>query len=179
MLDLCCGLGGASCAQRERGWRVIRVDRNRDVAPDVVADIRQLPMRPFTVDLLWASPDCTEFTMWDIGFPRAVARRREPDLSTARAVLSLVEQWRPRFYCVENVRGSRRFLTPIFGAVRARAGGHYLYGNLPLLVSAQLDRKNSSRGRAHDRRRDHLLRSRVPYGLSLDVALTVERLIGG
>ena len=26
MLDLCCGLGGASRAMRERGWEVVTVD---------------------------------------------------------------------------------------------------------------------------------------------------------
>ncbi len=160
----------------ERGWRVIRVDVKRDVAPDVVSDVRALALRTFPIDLLWASPDCSEFTPWDMGFPRAVARRRQPDLSVARAILSLVDEWNPKWWVVENVRGSRRFLTPLFGPVRARAGGHYLYGNLPLLVSAQLDRKNSARGRAHDRRLDHLLRAQVPHGLSLNVALTVERL---
>lgn len=41
MLDLCCGLKGASAAMRDRGWEVVR------------------GRRP---DLVWASPPCTEFS---------------------------------------------------------------------------------------------------------------------
>ncbi len=44
MLDLCCGLGGASRPMVERGWRVVRVDNRDDCAADVVADMRALPL---------------------------------------------------------------------------------------------------------------------------------------
>ena len=41
MIDLCSGLGGASAAMRERGWRVVTVDNEATFSPDVVADVRE------------------------------------------------------------------------------------------------------------------------------------------
>ena len=61
-LDLCSGLGGASQPALDRGWKVIRLDLDRSFRPDIVADVRQLPLKPFHVDVLWASPPCTDFT---------------------------------------------------------------------------------------------------------------------
>jgi len=60
-LDLCSGLGGASQPALDRGWRVIRVDIEPRFKPDVVADIRNLPLMPFGIDVLWVSPSCDEF----------------------------------------------------------------------------------------------------------------------
>jgi hypothetical protein len=57
-LDLCSGLGGASQPALDRGWRVIRVDIDPRFKPDIVADVRALPLKPFHVDVLWASPPC-------------------------------------------------------------------------------------------------------------------------
>ena len=60
-LDLCSGLGGASQPALDRGWKVIRVDIDPRFKPDIVADVRALPLKPFHVDVLWASPPCQEF----------------------------------------------------------------------------------------------------------------------
>ena len=56
MLDLCCGLGGASRAMQERGWDVIRVDINPEFSPDIVADITTFHYTGPQPDLVWASP---------------------------------------------------------------------------------------------------------------------------
>ena len=39
MLDLCCGLKGASQAMKSAGWSVLTVDIDERFAPDVVADL--------------------------------------------------------------------------------------------------------------------------------------------
>jgi hypothetical protein len=54
MLDLFAGLGGASQAMIDRGWRVVRVDLEPRLRPDVVADVAHLPLR-WQPDLLWAA----------------------------------------------------------------------------------------------------------------------------
>jgi site-specific DNA-cytosine methylase len=175
MLDLCCGLGGASRAMRERGWRVVGVDNLIDVRPDVVADVRALPLSPFQLDLLWASPPCAEFSLWRLPWKQAIRLRREPDLSIAFAVRDEIARWRPRFWIVENVWASRPWLTPIFGQVRAMVSGHVLWGNLPGLVP-QFHRfgteTKETRGPSKLR---HQLRAIIPHEISLAVAIATER----
>src|SRR5271165_5287920 len=61
-LELCSGLGGASQPALDRGWKVIRVDIDPHFKPSIVADVRALPLKPFHVDVLWASPPCQEFS---------------------------------------------------------------------------------------------------------------------
>ncbi|GAI29454.1 unnamed protein product, partial [marine sediment metagenome] len=62
MVDLCCGLKGASKAMTERGWTVITLDISPDFEPDIVADVRGWSYQGETPDLVWASPPCNEFS---------------------------------------------------------------------------------------------------------------------
>ncbi len=175
MLDLGCGLGGASRAMRERGWRVIRVDWKDDVAPDVVADMRALPFRRFPVDLLWVSTSCSQFTVWRLPYRTAVRARRPIDLSVELAVREFIAQLGPRFWVVENVYASREWLTPIFGPVRWMSGSHVLWGNLPGLLPQVHNHGKALFARTGRYRSRHLLRSVVPYELSLSLAIATER----
>ena len=60
MLDVCCGLKGASCAMFDRGWEVLSVDINPHFSPDVVADVRTWHYHGPSPDLVWCSPPCTD-----------------------------------------------------------------------------------------------------------------------
>lgn len=177
MLDLCCGLGGASAAMRARGWRVIGVDNLEAVLPDVVADARALPLRDLQLDLLWASIPCEKFAITVMPWHRERAALNPPDLSCALAVRTELEKRRPRVWVVECVRASRRWLSPIFGPVRAMVDGHVLWGNLPGLIP-QFHR---SGGRTKEsfgpQKLRHQKRSIIPYEISLAVALATERRI--
>jgi hypothetical protein len=175
MLDIGCGLGGASRAMRERGWRVIRVDWMADIAPDVVADMRALPFRKIAVDLLWVSTSCSQFTNWRLPWKTCVAARRPIDLSCELSAKEFIAQLGPRFWVVENVYSSREHLTPIFGPVRVQSGSHALWGNLPGLMPQVWNHdKSTYRSRFKGRKR-HLLRSVIPYDLSLALAIATER----
>lgn len=66
MLDLCCGLGGASKAMKERGWDVITVDIDPEFNPTIVADLRTFHYSGPRPDLVWASPPCTEFSKYSM-----------------------------------------------------------------------------------------------------------------
>lgn len=88
-LDLCSGLGGASQPALDRGWRVIRVDIDARFRPDLVADIRALPLRPFHIDVLWASPPCAEFTRQSL--PWFKGKYPSPSLDLVRAAFSVVK----------------------------------------------------------------------------------------
>jgi hypothetical protein len=131
-VDLCSGLGGASQPALDRGWRVIRVDINPRFKPDVVADIRALPLRPFPIDVLWASPPCQEFSKH--GMRCFYPNPPEPSLAIARAVGQMISELMPRFWCVENVWAARPWLVKVFGPVRAMPPGHALWSNLGFLL---------------------------------------------
>jgi len=140
-LDLCCGLKGASQPAIDRGWKVICVDIDPRFKPDIVADVRALPFRPYRgtlwiehrrVDVLWASPPCTEFSKF--GLRCFYPNPPEPDLSIVRAIKETLRTFSPRFWCVENVWASRPWLTKIFGPVRARPPGHAIWSNLAFLL---------------------------------------------
>ena len=131
-LDLCSGLGGASQPALDRGWRVIRVDIDPRFKPDIVADVRALPLKPFHVDVLWASPPCTEFSKH--GLRCFYPDPPEPDLSISWGAWGAICLLRPKFWVVENVWASRPWLGKIFGPVRARPPGHALWSNLAFLL---------------------------------------------
>lgn len=131
MLDLCCGLGGASAPMIERGWKVVRVDIEAWLKPDVVADVRALPFRQLHIDLFWASPPCTEFSKWNLPWWKHQA---VPSMELVEACISARDYFAPRFWVVENVMASRQWLTPRLGPPRALCSGHVLWSNLPLLI---------------------------------------------
>lgn len=175
MIDMGCGLGGASRAMRERGWRVIRLDNHADVTPDVVGDMRSPPFRKFHVDLLWVSTSCAQFTIQRLPFGRAVRARKPIDLSCELAVKSFIDYLSPTFFVVENVYASRKWLSPIFGPVRWLSGSHCLWGKLPgLLPQCHYHQKTLCSHKGGDRSR-HLMRSVIPYELSLALAIAAER----
>lgn len=177
MFDLGCGLGGASAAMRDRGWIVYRIDREHDVKAERHCDLRNLISLPGGIDLLWASTSCAQFTVTALPFASAVNARRPIDLSVELAVRRLIDQSKPHYWLVENVPSSRRWLTPIFGPVRCRTGGHVLWGNLPLMVSPVAFHKRKLDYVMWHSRRRHLLKSKIPYELSEAIAKTVESLV--
>lgn len=131
-LDLCSGLGGASQPALDHGWKVIRVDIDPRFRPDIVADVRALPLGAFPIDVLWASPPCVEFSKF--GLRCFYPNPTPPDLSIVRAVKNFIERTGPRFWWVENVRASRPWLQEFFGPVRANIPGHSLWSNQIVLL---------------------------------------------
>lgn len=141
-LDLCSGLGGASQPALDRGWKVIRIDIDRRFKPDIVADVRSLPLKPFPVDVLWASPPCQDFSKH--GLRCFYPNPADPDISIALGVQRAIERFQPRYWVVENVWSSRPWLSQIFGMVRAMPPGHALWSNLGFLLPNIDPHKSSS-----------------------------------
>jgi len=74
IIDLCCGIGRFESDDAE----VIRIDIDPKTKPDIVADIRYLPLKPgLKPKHCHASPPCTYFSKarrWGIGWnPKGVA----------------------------------------------------------------------------------------------------------
>lgn len=162
-LDLCSGLGGASQPALDRGWHVIRVDIDARFKPDIVADVRALPLKPFHVDVLWASPPCNDFSKW--GMLRTFyPNPPEPSLEIVEAIAGIVGYWEPAWYIVECTSGAQRFFRDVLqlGAWKARSGSHYLWGKLPGLIP----QSQSHKGGDYKDWRSRLRRVREAAGLS-------------
>ena len=167
MLDLFAGMKGASAAMKERGWTVITVDNNPSLNPDIVADISQYHYEGPTPDLIWASPPCTEFTKLTFPWLRESAR---PDTSLAMETKRIITETNPRYWVVENVRGSVPYFSPIFGRLQKKSGNRYLWGNFPIFDCTPLYGKRHGWKSAAQR-------AKIPYSLSLSLCLSVERSI--
>lgn len=163
MIDLFSGRGGASRVMRQRGWRVLSVDLDPRFRPDIIADVRQLPLRlGARPDLLWASPPCTEFSKLDMPWSRPTAP--EPSLACVEATYAAVHALRPRFWVLENVRGA----IPYIGRPTYSACPIFLWGDFPPL---QYRRRPYKVKRRHD---DPSYRAALPEDLSWAVASAIE-----
>jgi len=147
MIDLFSGLGGASQPFVDHPkWNVIRVELSKlcsHVPHTVIGDVMDdclINGLPLEVDLLWMSPPCTEFST------ARVPQIENPDLTLVKRCLDLVEILRPKYWVLENVRGSIKHLLPILGEPRTIIGGKYiLWGNFPLF-SANIDKHSKMEG---------------------------------
>lgn len=129
MLDLCCGLKGASQAMSEAGWDVVTLDVEAKFNPDVVANLNTWEYTGPTPDLIWASPPCTEFSRESMPWCRT---GKHPDMALVMACKRVIEQTRPKYWVIENVRGAIKYFRPIFGPPRASFGPFFLWGVFPL-----------------------------------------------
>lgn len=160
MLDLFAGLGGASAAMRERGWRVTTVELDPAFRPDVVGDVARLPIRG-TFDLLWASPPCTEYARESMPWCRT---GRTPDDTLWRATVAAIAALRPRWWVIENVRGAVRY----HGHPTRTYGPVFLWGCMPpfsAVVKPWKERLSSKRKAE---------RARIPYSISHGLAVACE-----
>lgn len=117
VLDLFCGLGGATNAFRDRGHEVLGIDNNPDLEPDRVADVRDLDADELQEegpwDLVWASPPCPTFSVMTISvYHDAEGRPDHPRTHEALALvhdtLALIERLDPRAFVMENPLGMLR-----------------------------------------------------------------------
>jgi len=65
LLELFSGTGSIGKVFREHGWRVTSVDIRANFEPDICIDVLKLTpdMVPGHVDLMWASPPCTHYSI--------------------------------------------------------------------------------------------------------------------
>jgi hypothetical protein len=123
-LDLCCGLGGWGAPFREADdWRSAGLDIRADLEADVVGDVRSLP---FSVSptLLTMSPPCTEFSRYSMPW----LDEPNPDMSLVEACLDAVQELRPTWWVLENVRGLKQYWSR---EEAVRVGPYYLWGEFP------------------------------------------------
>lgn len=123
VLELFCGTKSISKAFAERGHEVYTVDWEKGFDPTLCADIGTLTAEQIIAlcggvpDVIWASPDCTTYSVAAISYHR----RREPSgnlkavtdyaqqCDTINAhVVQLIKELNPRYWFIENPRGGMR-----------------------------------------------------------------------
>jgi len=169
MLDLFCGSGGASAAFRAAGWRVVGVDVDPEVRPDVVADLSKWSWSGERPDFVWASPPCEDFTRRFL--PWLAAKHPDPPtqaLALVAAATRIIRETAPRWWAVENTRGSIRWL----GTPDQTAGPFMLWGNLPPLGLGGFSVLNQGKERMSSAAKKR--RASIPLLLSATMLQAIE-----
>lgn len=123
VLELFCGTKSISKAFAARGHEVYTVDWEKDFEPTLCADIGTLTkdkiieMCGGIPDVIWASPDCTTYSVMAIslhrhkepnGNLRAVTDYAKQCDSINTHVVNLIKEIAPRYWFIENPRGGMR-----------------------------------------------------------------------
>lgn len=155
--DLCSGTGAATMPFVEHLHQVDRFDLP-------YGDITKLQFEKGQYDFIWASPPCPEYSRVSMPFHGGWS---SVDLGLWEHCLRLIEDARPRFYIIENVRGAAYF----WGAPQARCGSFWLWGRMPEWPRG-VYRKGWRTVRSPK------LRARVPRALALQVRDIIEKAFG-
>lgn len=134
VLELFAGTRSIGRAFEKRGHKVYSVEWNRDFPDiDLYADIGKITANRIiklcggVPDVIWASPDCTTYSVAGISHHRT----QEADGNLApvgeyarfcdgvnRHLLDLIEELKPRLYFIENPRGGLRKMDFMRGLYR-------------------------------------------------------------
>jgi len=161
-VDLCCGLGGWQAPFREDpSWRSVGLDVDPDVQPDILADVRELPL-DCNPTLVTASPPCQEFSL--IQHPKI--EPGDADYSIWQGCESAIQTLDPDWWAIENVRGAIRHMGPPTG----RYEPYYLWGYYPPMDVGEMPQKTSENRTIPDAQQA----SKIPYGLARALKRAVE-----
>ena len=125
VLELFCGTKSISNAFKERGHEVFTVDWEKSFSPTLCADIGNLTadqikeMCGGVPDVIWASPDCTTFSIAAIShhrtrsadgvlLPKSDYAKRCDEID--KNVIALIAELKPKYWFIENPRGGMRNL---------------------------------------------------------------------
>ena len=152
VIDLFSGLGGwTQSFIKSHKYQVERYDSDpwlRDVENTEIVDLTQEKIEyPDCIPaphLLVGSPPCYEFSLAHSA-PRSIAMRNgekfTPSMDCVLAFCEHVENLNPKFWLMENVKGSAEFINPIMGEPRQIIGPFILWGNFPLLDISESELK--------------------------------------
>jgi len=189
MVDMFSGLGGASESFfQSKDWVVWRYDNNpllKDVPASIISDY----MFQFVVNghegkeinLLWASPPCTDFSGgW--ASPKSkhsrIKGKKEkysPDLTLLKKTIETIDIVKPKTWVIENVVGAIKYFEPLLGKPTQIIGSVVLWGNFPLL-SLPADfkelKKHKDKGSKNPLRSNY--RAIIPFEISDELRKTLQ-----
>jgi len=162
VLDLFSGLGGFSEAFLLNNDEVLRIENNPllcEVPHTTLMDVRKLrdiiaegiaegDLNPYLsgIDVIVASPPCYEFSL-AFSSPQGLASRDgsfqdySPDMELIEITLEIIDMLKPRYWIIENVRGSIRHFAKIGLEPRQKFQAYVLYGNFPKFKPPILETK--------------------------------------
>lgn len=174
-LELFAGTKSFSKVAKELGHETFTVEMDPRFEPDVSADVRLWePWQPETedIDVLWASPPCQGFSVAVIG--RNWNHDATPKTDSARLAMELVQRTleliriiRPRYWFIENPRGTLRKMPWMDEFLREQGGGPEDGHVLPVRRHApeahrHLDQLHGLGAEAHLQARSAVPRGRAP-----------------
>jgi len=191
-----------SSAFVERGHNVTTVDNDPSFAPSICADVQHFSTTEH-YDVVLTGPPCEHFSLPVVGrnWTRRVTGKLTPRndkaqqaLTIVESVLRIVREVRPVVWVMENPRAILRKLPVVQGLETAyitqcQYGRNTqkptdLWGTISLLVEHGFTIRTCKAGSdCHDSaprgtrgERDSAKRSKVTYGLSLELCKTTERI---
>jgi len=190
ILDLFSGLGGASEAfALDEAWGILRIENNpllgyvNHTRLMDIFEFRDWVLEqknrygPFDVDIVWASPPCTEFSL-GYSSPRSLADREgrgetyQPYMGFLDVAMEIIEIIQPRYWVVENVRGSIRYFEPKLGKPSQIHGAYVLWGNYPKFEPDKFASKAKKDQRWSPLRSNH--KAKVPIEISKALKDAIE-----
>lgn len=189
MVDLYAGFGGQSQAFLNAGWDVLRIDNNPllgGVENMVLIDVRHLSVKgsPVEIEYVHASPPCLEFSN-AYSSPRGKHQRGKtddeylPDLTFLFEALRIIDEIKPRYWSIENVRGSIRYFEPYLGKPKLIIGAYVYWGNFPLFDTSfvKVVPKSQKDKRHSPLRQNHMATIDLEVSKSFLKAMTSQRSI--
>jgi len=155
VIELCSGTESFSRVARESfGFDTFTVDIKEKFEPDLVKDVKKMDPEevPFYPDIVWASPPCDTYSVASLsthrnGIKPKTDKARERD-RLVKKILSLIRDWNPKYWIIENPRGMLRKMPFMEGIPRVTVSycqyGAYhmkptdLFGELPDSFDARL-----------------------------------------
>jgi len=117
IVELFCGTKSFAKVAQERGHNIFTTDKNPIFKPTICCDILSFNPKtvPFKVDVLWASPPCTFFSVASIGkhwYPdhRPKTAQAQWGMIIVRKTLEIIKELNPTYWFIENPRGKLRKL---------------------------------------------------------------------
>lgn len=133
ILDLFCGTKSISNAFKERGHTVYTVDWDKQFQPTLAIDIGTLTKEDVinlcgcVPDVIWASPDCTTYSVaaiskhrwrdWDGNLCPATDYAKKCD-EINKHLIALIKELNPKYFFIENPVGGLRKMNFMQGIPR-------------------------------------------------------------
>jgi len=136
VLDVFAGLGGWSIGFYREGFRCTGVDIV-DVGYPYnleISDVKYYHPAKANYHVVVESPPCTEFsTLTMLSYKKGQRGPPDPDkgIALVREGMRIRDEANPRYWVIENVYGSLKYLEPILGKPMLLAKPWVLWGNLP------------------------------------------------
>ncbi|MEM3193113.1 MAG: DNA cytosine methyltransferase [Candidatus Parvarchaeota archaeon] len=176
IVDLFCGTGGWVSAFPEGEYEIYGYDIEdfREEYPGnfVRCDLMTCNSFPKDVLLVVASPPCTDFSKASMPSSwKSIAKH--PDIpngiSLFRRAVEIINDIRPRYWIIENVRGAQKFV----GKASYRIGSRYMWTNVPYFYTGDYSDVYGKTVLPPGPLRP-VLRSRIPYSISESLYLFLK-----